>query len=131
MKKNNCKKSNFKSVAQLSKTLIENPEVHISRKNLLDLGFFGSNCALARIKAIDTVSLFEMGLVSLDDDSIRIIDLDLVDLIALGLYANPHIERIKVTGVTIDMICEVLVDHKGKTHKRDALYKVADKEEKQ
>lgn len=131
MKKNNRKKPNFKSVAQLSKTLIENPKVHLSRKNLLDLGFFGSDCAMARIKVLDTLSLFEMGRVSLDGDHIRIIDLGLVDLIELGLYANPRLDRINVSGVPVDMIYEVLVDHEGNTHKRDVLYKVAGEGRKQ
>ena len=119
------KKTNVCLVVEPEKTSVLPSEIHLTKKQLLDLGFFGSDLALARIKAFPADQLEQLGVVCHRKGRRRVVDLGILDLLILRAFGdNARIESISVAGVMVDSIYEKVIDHRVVTHKRDIIYKI-------
>lgn len=105
--------------------LIKNQYVHLSTEDLLEMGIFGPDDVIARIKTLNTIDLLELGILSTDGEMPCVKELSTLDLIQLiNFIPEPCITSIKASGVNIDTIYQMITDHNGITHKRVVVYKI-------
>lgn len=127
MSTNIQKHKKSKAEAKLFQVLMDHQHIYLSTEELLELGIFGADDVIARIKVLSTIDLLELGILSSDGGIPRVKELSILDLIHLiNFTPDAHIDRIKVSGVNIDTIYQMITDHKGITHKRVVVYKIVD-----
>ena len=110
---------------KLFQFLIKNQYIHLSTQDLLEMGIFGPDDVIARIKTLNTTDLLELGILSTDGEMPRVKELSTLDLLQLiDFIPDPRITNINASGVSIDAIYQMITDHNGIMHKRVVLYKI-------